>query len=91
MSHSAQLALEISRTYRVMGEMKAARALILCLVALLNTVIWGLILHFGTRALGMPIGPVGLGLALLVIFALLLLAAGMVALSADADKDDGFN
>jgi hypothetical protein len=71
--------------------MKAARALILCLVALLNTAMWGLILHFGSRALGVPIRPVWLGVALLGIFALLLLTVGMVALSSDADKGDGFN
>jgi hypothetical protein len=89
MSHSAQLALEISRTYRVMGELKAARALILCLVALLNTVMWGLILHFGSRALGVPIGRAGLGVVMLGIFALLLLVLCMTSLSSDADRMRG--
>jgi hypothetical protein len=88
MSHSAQLVLEISRTCRVMGEMKAARAAILCLVALLNTVMWGLILYFGSRALEMPIGLVWLSVAMLGIFALLLLVLGMAALSSDANSND---
>jgi hypothetical protein len=91
MSHSAQLGLEISRTYRVMGEMKAARALILCLVALLNTAMWGLILHLGSRELVAPIGPVELSVVMLGIFTLLLLILAMTALSSDADRDDTLN
>lgn len=91
MGHSAQLAFEISRTYRVIGEMKAARASMFCLVALLNTMMWGLMLYFGSRAVEMPIGPVWLGVVLLGIFGLLLLAVGMVALSSDADGIDSLN
>lgn len=90
MNRSAQLALEISRPHRVMGEMNLHRALVLSLVALSNTAMWGLIIHFGSRLLGIPIRPVWLGVALLGIFGLLLLTIGMVALASDVDKADGF-
>lgn len=68
--------------------MTMMRVVLLCLTALFTTAIWGAILHFGTRALGMPIGAGWLAAALAVIFLLLLLVLSM-AVAASDHPDDG--
>jgi uncharacterized membrane protein YhaH (DUF805 family) len=58
------------------------------LTALFTTAIWGLILHFGTGALGMPIGAGWLAAVLIFIFLLLLLLLSMVSVAAGRIEDD---
>jgi hypothetical protein len=68
--------------------MKISRAVLLCLIALVTTAIWGAILHLGTRALGIPIGAVWLAAVLVFIFLLLLLGLGMGVLASDSTGDE---
>ena len=68
MSYVIYLASDISRTDISIRPMTAMRAILLCLTALLATAIWGAILHFGTRALGIPIGTGWLAVVLTIIF-----------------------
>ena len=65
------------------------RAILMCLIALFTTAIWGAILHFGTRAIGAPIDAAWLATALVAIFMLVLLMLGMAVMGADGpDQDD---
>lgn len=64
------------------------RAILICLIALFTTAVWGAILHFGTRAVGFPIGAAWLAVALVVIFVLVLLMLGMAAMASDGQDQD---
>jgi hypothetical protein len=88
MSHVIYLASEMSRTDISIRPMTAMRAVLLCLTALFTTAIWGAILHFGTRALGIPIGAGWLAVVLTVIFLMLLLALSMAVVASDRPDDD---
>jgi len=88
MSHAIYLASEISRTDIRIRPMTAMRAIRLCLTALFTTAIWGAILHFGPRALGIPIGAGWLVAALAVIFLLLLLVLSMAGVASGHSGDD---
>ncbi len=90
MSHFGQLALEMKQTRHTMGLMKISRAAILILIALFTTAIWGVILIYGSRALGAPIGAGSLAAILAVICVVVLLALSMAALASDSGgEDDG--
>ena len=91
MSYAIHVASEISRTAISIRPMTAMRAVLLCLTALFTTAIWGVILYFGTRALGFPIGAGWLAVVLAVIFLLLLLVLGMAAAASDRRDNGNFD
>lgn len=78
----------ISRNDSGTGLMIAMRAILICLIALFITVVWGAILHFGARALGYPIETAWLATALVVIFILVLLMLRMAAMASDDPDQD---
>ena len=82
------LSTAISRNDSGTGLMIAMRAILICLIALFTTAVWGAILHFGTRAAGYPIGTAWLATVLVVIFILVLLMLGMAAMASDSDDQD---
>ena len=59
----------------------------ICLVALFATGIWWIILHFGGRAVGYPIGSAWLLPVLAGIFLLLVLGLGMAAMATSGTPD----
>lgn len=83
------LSLAIGRNDSGARLMIAMRAILICLIALFTTAVWGVILHFGTRAVGVPIGGVWLATALVVIFVLVLLMLGMAVMASDGPDQDG--
>ena len=91
MSYAIHVASEISRTDINVRPMTTMRAVLLCLTALFTTAIWGAILYFGTRALGIPIGAGWLAVALAVIFLLLLLLLSMAATASDRRDNGNFD
>ncbi len=88
MSYVIYLASDLGRTDISIRPMTAMRAMLLCLTALFATGVWGAILYFGTRALGIPIGAGWLAVALAVIFLLLLLVLSMAVVASDRPDDD---
>jgi len=82
------LSTAINRNDSGIGPMIAMRGILICLIALFTTAVWGAILHFGTRAVGYPIGTAWLATALVVIFILVLLMLGMAAMASDGPDQD---
>ena len=58
------------------------------MIALFTTAVWGVIIHFGTLALGLQIETVWLTVVLAIIFFLLLLGLSMVVVASDHSDDD---
>lgn len=88
LSRAVQLTPEISRANSAAEKITVSLSFIRCLIALLTTAIWGAILYFGTRAIGIPIGIGWLTAVLGAIFLLLLVALSLAVLAADTDTND---
>lgn len=88
MSRAVQLSLVMSRADPSIERMTAVRAIAICMIALFTTAVWGVIIHFGTLALGLQIETVWLTVVLAIIFFLLLLGLSMVVVASDHSDDD---
>jgi hypothetical protein len=69
------------RRQGAIGRPSGRRIAMICLVALLATGVWWVILHFGGRAVGYPIGDTLLFTVLAGIFLLLVLGLSMAAMA----------
>lgn len=81
MNRDVLRALKLSRYGTAGGRPGGKRIATICLVALFATGIWWVILHFGSRAMGYPIGGAWLLPVLTGIFLLLVLGLGMAAMA----------
>jgi hypothetical protein len=91
MSRAVQLSSLMSHTGPITEPMTATRAITICLIALFTTATWGVMIHFGTLALGFPIGAGWLTVVLAVIFLLVLLVLSMAVMGSDYSGDDELN
>ena len=88
MSHAVQLSSLMSHTGPITESMTVRRAIAICLIALFPTAIWGVMIHFGTLALGFPIGAGWLTVVLAVIFLLVRLVLSVAVMGSDYSGDD---
>ena len=68
--------------------MAVTRAIATCLIALFITAIWGVMIHFGTLALGVPIGDVWLVAVLTLIFLVLAWTLSIASMVSEGSRDD---
>ena len=88
MNRSAQLPLAMTRTGTNIAPMIPMRAIATALIALFTTAFWGVMIHFGALALGVPIAVPCLVAVLAGIFFLLVLVLSMAGVASDASGED---
>lgn len=84
MNRDIPRALNFQRSGAAFNRLRAWRLAMICAVAFFATGVWWLILHFGGRAMGYPIGGGALVAVLGSIFLLLVLGLSMAAMAASS-------